>query len=644
MCGITGFWTRDSNVLRRGREVLREMAAQIRHRGPDASGTWLDDDRGVGFGHRRLSIIDLSAGGRQPMKSADGRFVICFNGEVYNFEALRADLPDDIKWRGDSDTEVMLEAIAHWGLDRALARFVGMFAFSLWDRATGELTLVRDRLGIKPLYYGRSGGALLFASELSPLRRFPGFSAGIDRDALSAYMRYNCVPGTRCILQGFAKLAPGHYAVFRDPANEPEVHAYWDAPEVLGRCAADPLRLGDREATDLLVETLRAAVSDRLVSDVPLGAFLSGGVDSSTVVALMQEASDRPVRTFSIGFEEEGYDEAQHAREVAKHLGCDHTELYVTPQDALDVVPKLGRMYDEPFADSSQIPTHLVSELARRDVTVALSGDGGDELFCGYNRHLWGPRVWNAIAPIPRPLRSAAAAATLGVGTNRWERLFDIVGPALPSSMTVRLPAEKLQKLADVVDARSPADLYQRLRSHWKSPSAVVLGGTEGTVDFPEFAGSYAERMMLWDLVSYLPDDILTKVDRASMSVALEARVPLLDHRVAELAWRLPAGQKVRDGQTKWILREALYRYVPRDLIERPKMGFGIPIEGWLRGPLQGWAEELLAPDRLRREGFFRPEPIGAMWEEHQRGTRNWQHHLWDVLMFQAWHEEWTRA
>mgnify|MGYP006194973879 CR=1 FL=1 len=438
MCGICGFWTHRTEVIGQGREVLRDMSDAIAHRGPDASGTWVDESNGVGLGHRRLSILDLSVRGRQPMESADRRWVASFNGEIYNFEQIRAEL-EGVNFRGDSDTEVAVEAFARWGIDDAVKRFVGMFAFAVWDRKRSELHLIRDRLGIKPLYFGRNAGALLFASELTPFKRFPGFAADVDRHALSAYLRYNCVPGAQCILQGFQKLLPGRIATFREAEAEPQIRAYWDAAQVLADKSRRPIDASTEETTQMLHEALRRAVSDRLVADVPLGAFLSGGVDSSTVVALMQAQSDRPVKTFSIGFDEELYDEAKYAREVADVLGTDHTELYVSPGDALEVIGRLGRMYDEPFADSSQIPTFLVSELARRDVTVALSGDGGDELFCGYNRHIWAPRVWNAMDYLPQGVRKMLSSAMMSVSVDRWEQVFDRLGPALPDIAQVAM-------------------------------------------------------------------------------------------------------------------------------------------------------------------------------------------------------------
>jgi asparagine synthase (glutamine-hydrolysing) len=613
------------------------MASEMEHRGPDAAGTWLDEDAGLGFGHRRLSILDLSVRGRQPMVSSDKRWVITYNGEVYNFADLRADL--DVKLRGRTDTEVVLESIARFGLEKTVRRCNGMFAFAAWDRERRELHLVRDRLGIKPLYWGHFAGAVLFASQMRPFRRYPGFRADVDRDALSAFLRYDAVPGDRCILEGFHKLAPGHIATFRERDAGPEIRPYWDPATVYRDSRRTPFGGDRREAVDALEELLGEAVGDRMIADVPLGAFLSGGIDSSTVVALMQARSDRPVRTFSIGFHEKAYDEAVHAKEVARHLGTDHTELYLRPDDALDVIPNLASMYDEPFADSSQIPTHLVSALAREHVTVALSGDGGDELFAGYNRHVWGPRVWNVARRVPGAVRKGVAGAVLTASTDLWERVFDRLDPALPDSLTVRLPADKLQKLAGVLPSGSAEELYVQLASQWKSPADVVVGGTDGIIDLPDVDGDLAEQMMLWDLVSYLPDDILTKVDRASMAVSLEARVPLLDHRVVEFAWSLPLDFKLHDGQSKWVLRQVLYRHVPRELVERPKMGFGVPIDRWLRGPLRDWAESLL--DGIDGT-YLRAEPIRRRWREHLAGSRNWQHHLWDILMFQAWRAEWT--
>lgn len=630
-------------------QTALDMAAAASHRGPDDAGAWAEPEEGLALGHRRLSIIDLSPEGHQPMRSASGRYVMAFNGEIYNFEALRHEVDvarPGTSYRGHSDTEVMLAAIEAWGLQAAVRRFVGMFAFALWDRAERTLHLVRDRLGIKPLYYGWSGGALLFGSELKMLRAYPRFDAEVDRDALTLLLRHNCIPAPYSMYRGIRKLMPGTILSFRSPRQEdvPELVAYWSAAEIAESGASNPLRVADEEATDQLDALLREAVGLRMVADVPLGAFLSGGIDSSTVVALMQAQSSRPVRTFSIGSPDHYADEAQHARAISRHLGTEHTELYVTPAEALDVVPQLAEMYDEPFADSSQIPTYLVSRLARQQVTVSLSGDGGDELFGGYNRHVWVDRVWRRIKWVPPRARAAAASAVLAVPEERWGNFFESVSPVLPAALRHRHPGYKLHKLAGVLGVQSPEAMYRDLASHWTDPAAVVLGAHEPETRLSrdkgaERLGDITRRMMYLDLVTYLPDDILTKLDRASMAVSLEARVPLLDHRVVEFAWRLPHRMKIRDGQSKWLLRQVLDRYVPRELVDRPKEGFGIPLREWLRGALREWAEALLEPKRLEREGFFDPRPIRRLWSEHLAGKRNWEYHLWDVLMFQAWLE-----
>lgn len=648
MCGLTGFW---ETATRRTKTELcgtvREMAGTLRHRGPDDGGEWADAPAGIAFGFRRLSIVDLSPAGHQPMASASGRYVIAFNGEVYNFEALRQTLASQgaaPAFRGHSDTEVMLAAIEAWGLEAAVQRFVGMFAFALWDRAERVLHLVRDRLGIKPLYYGWAGDTLLFGSELKALRAHPAFRPEIDRDVLTLLLRHNYIPAPYSIYQGVWKLTPGTILTLHGPGAATPV-PYWSAQDAAEAGLATPFSGSDREAADQLDALLREAVGLRMVADVPLGAFLSGGVDSSAVVALMQAQSSRPVQTFSIGFREFGYDEAPFARDVAGHLGTDHTELYVSPEDAQAVIPTLPNFYDEPFADSSQIPTLLVSQLARRHVTVSLSGDGGDELFAGYNRYFFAQRLWNRFGSMPAGIRQAAAGALTAVPPRTMDALVQRLGPVLPKGLKHGGVDTKLAKLAQTLRADHPDTLYQTLVSHWEQPAALVLGACgeppTALTDKDRWRGpaDFTQRMMYMDLMSYLPDDILTKVDRASMAVSLEARVPLLDHRVVEFAWRLPMSLKVRGGQGKWLLREVLYRYVPREMIERPKMGFGVPIDAWLRGPLRPWAEALLDERRLRDEGFFDPAPVRAKWDEHLSGRRNWQGHLWDILMFQAWHE-----
>ncbi|MCL5779523.1 MAG: asparagine synthase (glutamine-hydrolyzing) [Firmicutes bacterium] len=646
MCGITGFisLTKDYSINDL-RFVLSGMAGSLYHRGPDDGGIWEDESAGVGLGHRRLSIIDLSPDGRQPMVSRCGRYVIIYNGEVYNYRELRRELEQKGHiFRGHSDTEVILAAIAEWGLNKAVRRFIGMFAFATWDRGEKILYLVRDRLGIKPLYYGTAGHVFLFASELKALKKYPAFRNDINRNALALYLRFNYIPAPYTIYRGIYKLPPGSILTFRlgNGVVEPEINRYWSAEEVAEAGVGRSLSCSDSEAVELLDDLLRKAVRARMVSDVPLGAFLSGGVDSSSVVALMQVQSDRPVKTFTIGFHESAYNEAEDAKAVARHLGTDHTEFYVSPQEAMDVIPLLPTLYDEPFSDSSQIPTYLVSKLARQHVTVCLSGDGGDELFGGYNRYFWGWSIWRKTGWMPGGLKKAAALGLTALSPRLWESLFHKLGPVLPEKNKQRNPGYKLHKLAEVLAAGSPEAMYYGLVSHWKNPTGVVIGSTEPptvVTDRSRWADlqDFTQRMMYLDLVTYLPNDILTKVDRASMGVSLEARVPLLDHRVVEFAWRVPLSMKIRNGQSKWLLRQVLYKYVPKELIERPKMGFGIPIDDWLRGPLRDWAEDLLSEERLKREGYLRPEPIRKLWKEHLSGKRNWQYHLWDVLMFEAW-------
>jgi asparagine synthase (glutamine-hydrolysing) len=624
--------------------LAETMSRTIAHRGPDDSGTWCDAGSGVAFGFRRLAILDLSPAGHQPMSSQDGRYTIVFNGEIYDYLEIRKQLERlGVSFRGHSDTEVILEAASMWGAESTIRRIGGMFALALWDRVERRLLLARDRLGKKPMYYAVMDGVLLFGSELKTLRAHPSFHGRVDRDALASYLRFGYVPSPRSIYENVAKLPPGAYAIIRENLR-PEVHVYWDGRAVAEEGMRAPLELSDAEAVDQLDALLRVAVSQRMISDVPLGALLSGGIDSSMVVALMQAQSSRPVKTFTIGFDIPAYDEAESAREVAAHLGTDHTELYVTSDDARNVIPRLPDLYDEPFADSSQIPTFLVCELARRHVTVALSGDGGDELFGGYTRYLWAERIWRRLRLMPRPLRWGISGALRAVPAGGWDALYRGGERLLPRSLRQTLPGDKVHKLAELLGARNSAALYQRLVSQWKQPEALVLGGRELTtfVDrMGEVDASFTEQMMLADMLTYLPDDILTKVDRASMGVSLEARAPLLDHHVAEWSWRLPLQQKRRGGQGKWLLRQLLYRYVPQAMIERPKMGFGVPIDSWLRGPLRDWAESLLDEARLRREGFFRPEPIREAWRQHLSGARNDQYRLWTILMFQAWHERW---
>jgi len=639
MCGIAGFWTRkavDDDPV----ELLLRMGSTLAYRGPDDSGKFYDEPVGLGLCFRRLSIIDLSAEGHQPMSSSSGRFTIIFNGEIYNFEQLREELGPHA-WRGHSDTEVMLEAIERWGLEPAVKRFVGMFAFALWDRQQRHLHLVRDRLGIKPLYYGYVDGNFVFASELKAIREFPGFAASIDREALTQFMRFAYVPSPHCIYQGFHKVQPGHILTVTSAEGPPTVSSFWSAAQIAHAGLQSRVQIADDEIVEQLHQELLQAVRLRMIADVPLGAFLSGGIDSSLVVALMQAQSSRPVKTFTIGFHEDRYNEAAHARKIAEHLGTEHTELYLTAQDALNVVPLLPAMYDEPFADSSQIPTHLVSKLARQDVTVALSGDGGDELFGGYTRYLFFQKLWKYLGKVPDPLARSGAKLIRAFAPETIDRFIGAT-PLLPAGIK-RAPGERFHKLAQLLSANDRASTYLHCISHWTDPALVVADSRDPntvlqSIQDLEWLPETQEVGMLTDLINYLPDDILTKVDRASMAVSLEARVPLLDHRLVEFSLRLPFHCKVRDGQTKWLLRQVLYRYVPPELIDRPKMGFAVPIDLWLRGPLREWAEDLLAPRSLARHGWLNPAPIRKKWEEHVNGRHNWDYQLWNVLMFQDWY------
>jgi asparagine synthase (glutamine-hydrolysing) len=640
MCGIAGVLNLTSSRDQLEQNAIA-MADSLAYRGPDDHGIWSDADAGVALTHRRLSIVDLSPAGHQPMISADGRFIITYNGEIYNFQDLRPKLEaQGIKFRGHSDTEVMLEAIATYGVEATVKRLIGMFTIGLWDRRERTLTLVRDRLGIKPLYWAKFGGLFLFGSELKALRAYPGWTPRINRSAVAAFMRHNYIPAPHTIYEGVHKVEPG--TVLTLPWNgEPKIKRFWDARTVAQAGLANPIQVDDTELTDRLEALLRDAVRRRMVADVPVGAFLSGGIDSSTVAALMKAANAGPVRTYTIGFELPGFDETTHSAAVARHLGTDHTELTVTAEEALNVIPQLPDMYDEPFADSSQIPTHLVSAMTRRHVTVALSGDGGDELFGGYNRYQMTGRVWRSFALLPASMRHTLAGLLTAVSPDRWSQMLSIV----PASTRPRQVGEKLHKFATVLRAEGDTDLYRRLVTHW-DPTRVIPGATEtkGALWDPQIEQDFPgllERMQFLDLVTYLPDDILTKVDRASMAVALEARVPLLDHRVVEFAWKIPRQTLMRYGVGKWPLRQVLYRHVPRELIERPKTGFAIPLGEWLRGPLRDWAETLLSEKRLRESELFSVPTVRQVWTEHLNGRRNWQHLLWDVLMLEAWRERW---
>lgn len=642
MCGIAGFIHPQTADLEK---ACREMANALLHRGPDDGGLWVEREIGLGLAHRRLAIVDLSAAGHQPMRSHSGRYEIVFNGEIYNHLELRNQLDQasaaTSSWRGHSDTETLLEAIEAYGLQLALQRCVGMFALAVWDRQRRVLTLARDRLGEKPLYYGRCGRAFLFGSELKALQAHEAFEAQVDTDCLALFLRHCYVPEPFSIFRGIRRL-PAGTTVEVDRHGQPgQPVAFWPAGQVISQI--NQFTGSDSEAVDALDRALSTAVGLQMVADVPLGAFLSGGVDSSLIVALMQKQSARKVHTFTIGFSEPKFDESGYARAVARHLGTDHTELIVTPKQAMEVIPRLSSIYDEPFADSSQIPTFLVSQLARKHVTVALSGDGGDELFGGYNRYAWAKKLWGA-AGLQRPLRRLTARVVRTLSADDWGRLFGYAGHLLPRRWQASHMGQKLYKLADLMDC-SRDQLYLSLVSHWPEPEKIVNGATEPATPLRELMAesssrSFEECMMYWDLLTYLPNDILVKVDRAAMAVSLETRVPMLDHRVVEFAWSLPLDMRIRAGRGKWLLREVLGRYVPPALTERPKIGFGIPIDSWLRGPLRAWAEDLLDESRLRREGFFNAGAIREKWLAHTRGRQNWGYWLWDVLMFQSWWQE----
>lgn len=643
MCGFTGFLDAAKRLSgeRMERTVL-SMAEAIAYRGPDDAGAWVDAEAGIALGHRRLSIIDLSPSGHQPMVSSNGRYVIAYNGEAYNFQEIRAELEQGgATFRGHSDTEVILEAWAAWGGERTVSRLIGMFAMAVWDRHDRSLTLVRDRLGIKPLYWGWIGDVLFFGSQPSSFTAHPQWKGEIDTLSLGGYLRHSYIAAPRSIYRGISKLEPGTLLEISATRQERKTR-YWDMRAVAVQNTRARLDISDGEAEERLDVLLRDAVARRMVADVPLGAFLSGGIDSSTVVALMQTQSGRAVKSFSIGFEVDGYNEAPHAKAIARHLGTEHTELYVDPHHAREVLPGMVRFFDEPFADSSQIPTYLVSEMTRKHVTVSLSGDGGDEMFAGYNRYFWGETLWRRFGYWPKAVRGLGAGMIRSLSPSTWDRIFGV----FPARFHPPQAGDKMYKLAGILSLDSQEALYRRLVSQWENPDDVAQSPEDrsGALwdesirrDIPDFM----ERMQFLDAITYLPDDILSKVDRASMAVSLEARVPLLDHRVVEFAWSLPKSMKVRSGEGKWLLKQVLYRYVPKELLERPKMGFGVPIDHWLRHELRDWAEDLLDERSMREDGLFDPRPVREKWAEHLSGRRNWHYPLWNVLMFQAWKRHW---
>lgn len=646
MCGIAGFLGPDHSDD--AVAVARRMLQALRHRGPDDEGIWRNHEASVTLAHRRLAIIDLSPAGHQPMLSASGRYVLVFNGEIYNHLDLRASCNaagTGPAWRGHSDTETLLACVEAWGLEQTLTRATGMFAFGLWDRQTGTLTLARDRLGEKPLYYGWQSGAFLFGSELKALKVHPAFTASINRDALALFLRYKYVPGPHTIHTGIFKLPPGTYLQIgrgdlqRGQGGIPVT--YWSLRHVAEAGIATPFQGSDEDALTALEQHLRASVKAQMISDVPLGALLSGGLDSTIVTALMQSQSATPVRTFTIGFEERAYDETAHARAVAAHLGTQHTELRLGGADAMALVPRMPTMYDEPFADASQLPTHLVMQLARQQVTVALSGDAGDELFGGYNRYLNVPKLWNSMRRLPAPVRQALGRGLTLLPASAIDRF---AGP-LARRLGIAQPGDKAHKLGRRLESvRDADDLYISLLSEWTDVKDLVLGShptphlLADRANWPAIEDQSA-RMMALDALTYLPDDILVKVDRAAMAVSLETRAPFLDPQVVQFAWSLPMQMKIRDGQGKWLLRQLLARHVPPALTERPKMGFTVPLDTWLRGPLRGWAEELLSESRLRQQGYLQVQPIRQAWEAFTAGQRVSGYQLWPVLMFQAWLE-----
>jgi asparagine synthase (glutamine-hydrolysing) len=640
MCGLAGFINRGTTRdAVEDAAVLYGMGATLRNRGPDDEGIWLDPSSRIGLVHRRLSVIDITAAGHQPMISPSDRFILTYNGEVYNHLELRRALADigwQHSWKGTSDTETLLHGFECWGIEGTLQRAVGMFALAIWDRQESALYLARDRLGEKPLYYGWQGNDFLFGSQLKALRAHPAFAAEISRDALSLYLRFSYVPAPYSIYEGIAKLLPGHLLRLSLADQIIETRPYWSASNAMRCGVTEQIALGPEEAVDQLETLLGQSVEQCMLADVPLGAFLSGGIDSSAIVALMRERSASPVRTFTIGYENETYSEARHAKAIARHLGTVHTELYVSSRTAQEIIPSIAEHYDEPFADSSQIPTMLVSKLASGSVTVALSGDGGDELFAGYNRYILSAKYAKLLFATPKSIRRRLARSILATPPDILSRHFRF--------LPLRSQGDKLHKMAQAMPLENFEDLYQNFCSNWTDPSSILIDWPQSKTIIDHLSEdlqplSVIERMMALDAITYLPDDIMAKVDRASMAVSLECRAPFLDHRLFEFAWRVPMAYKIRNGQTKWILRQLVYRHVPRQLIDRPKMGFGFPIDIWLRGPLREWAEELLSERRLSEGGVFRPEPIRRCWKQHLTGERNWSSQLWAILMFETWRE-----
>ncbi len=652
MCGIVGVFSLDSSSQK---DVIQRMADTLKHRGPDDAGVWSNKEFGISFGHRRLSVIDVSTEGRQPMTSSCGRYVIVFNGEIYNHISLRGsldklhkkDYPESgkvgFKWKGHSDTEILLACISAWGIEKALQVISGMFAFALWDNHEHKLILARDRFGEKPLYYGWIQNSFVFGSELKALRSFPGFNNKIDRDALALYFQFCAVPTPYSIYQNISKLEPGNYLVMKySEINQKKasLYPYWKLVDAVNNGISNQIN-NEEEAIKELDLALNKSVSQQTIADMPLGAFLSGGIDSSLIVAMMQNNSNKPVRTFTVGFDESEFDESKHALLVANYLGTEHNEIRVTSDDAMAVIPLLSTLYDEPFSDSSQIPTYLVCKAASQHVTVALSGDAGDEMFGGYNRYFWGKKIWSKIGWIPPNMRGVMGSAIQAFSTDAW----DVLGNLMPSSSSYNIArlGNKAHKLAyRLKTVNNASDLYYSLVTEWPKDANFVLGSKVINTKLDKMllegvSSNIEECMMFWDSLTYLPDDILTKVDRASMGVSLETRAPFLDHNIAELAWRLPLSMKIRNGKGKWALRQVLHKYVPHELIERPKAGFAVPVGQWLRGPLREWAEDLLEYSRINQEGYIDATIVQRIWREHLSGTADWTVKLWGILMFQSW-------
>lgn len=639
MCGFVGYYS----SLKFPEELIKKMGNAIIHRGPDAAGYWGDPGNGIQVCHRRLSVIDISEAGAQPMVSFGGRYVIAFNGEIYNYLKIKKEIENEnfgYEWRGHSDTEVILRGFEVWGVEETLKKMIGMFAMALWDKVAKKLYLCRDRLGEKPLYYGWQGNSFFFGSELKSFLPHPHFNKVISAKAVSSFFKYNYVPNGLCIYSGIEKLKPGCFVEIHFESKEIKLQSYWNLKNIV-TAEKQPGNKSITEWTSDLEILLKDAVGQQMLSDVPLGAFLSGGIDSSVIVALMQTQSSQKVKTFSIGFGEEKFNEAIYARSVAKHLGTDHTELYVSSRDALHVVPDLPKIYDEPFADSSQIPTYLLAKLARQKVTVSLSGDGGDELFCGYDRYLQAGNTWNRLQYLPFNFRNGFGKLILKKSSSKWDAWFNRYKSIIPSKFHLSHFGDKIHKGANLLGTPNEFSFYDGFLTHWQ-PDFIMSKNIKA--EMYNFNGiddlSLIEKMMFLDTVTYLPNDILVKVDRAAMANSLETRVPFLDHRVVEFAWTVPMNLKMRDGKSKWLLRQVLNKYVPRQMIERPKMGFGVPLDSWLRGPLKEWSEHLLSDESLKKHGLLNNENVHSIWNAHIRGGRNWHYRLWDVLMFQSWYDE----